>query len=159
PNLNANLNGGQNPTDDQIQGDCQFRVGKAFSGMAEACNYPKQCGCVAEIITKRFSETCDDTCVANPLDPQCTNFDPKNDKVTATNAPGDDPVCLGNCPLAFGAFGRRSECLVEGNAHISLAGEQADPSVTGVVQFRGEPCPGGECPIGMEYDLEVEPVT
>ena len=157
PSLNANLDG-KNPMQDDLQDDCQYRVGATFVGLAEACNYPSNCGCVAIANTKTYSEKCDDPCVENPVAPDCKNFDPVHNVVEATNAPGDNPVCIANCPLSFGMFGRRSECLVEGTAHMSMAGEQVDPSVTGVVQFRGDPCPEGNCPVGMEYDLDIADV-
>ena len=112
PSLNANL-GGKNPMQDDLQNDCQYRVGATFGGLAEACNYPSNCGCVAVADTKTYSAKCDDPCVENPVAPDCKNFDPVHNVVEATNAPGDNPVCIANCPLSFGMFGRRSECLVE----------------------------------------------
>jgi hypothetical protein len=157
PSMNANL-GGVVPQQDALQNDCQYRVGAAFTGMAEACSYPSNCGCVAVPNTKTFAAKCDDPCVENPLAADCKNFDPVHDHVEATNAPGDDPVCVANCPLSFNMYGRRSECLVEGTAHVGIGGEEVHPSVTGIVQFRGDPCPEGNCAVGIEYDLDLADV-
>jgi hypothetical protein len=155
--LNANL-GGTEPDGDKMQNDCQYRVGPTFAGLAGACNYPTDCSCVAIPDSKKFTEKCDDPCAENPVDAGCTNFDPDNDILEATNAPGDPAVCLANCPLSFGMFGHRSECEVEGTAQMSMAGEQVEPAVRGIVQFRGQPCADGNCPVGIEYSLDVDDV-
>jgi len=138
--------------------DCAGRVQKTLSGMLEFCGYPSQCMCSVQPGSQRFSDTCDQPCVEDPVDPDCADFDPISGMVTATNAAGDVPICGTNSPLAFEIFGRRTMCTVSGVAHVAIEGETADPTATGVLQFRGDPCPGQSCRVGMEYRLDIAPV-
>jgi hypothetical protein len=105
--------------------------------------------------------------------------------VSATNAPGDVPVCLAEDlgeplspapasgasataagldspgfarPLGFGLFGRRSTCDVEGTAEILVKDKNKNPPVRGTVEFVGEPCPGGGCSVGLVYRLAMDPI-
>jgi hypothetical protein len=159
PDLNPNLPGGVEPTVTQLSDDCTGRVEGTLSGLSSACGYPSNCGCSIKAESQSFSQTCNNTCVADPVTADCSNFDPVNGKVTATNAPGGESVCLVHSPLAFGIYGRRSTCDVSGTAHVEVQGDSADPSATGILQFRGTPCPGHACAVGMEYRLDVGSVT
>jgi hypothetical protein len=171
--FNPNL-GGTTPSDVQLQGDCKGRVEPTFEGLAQACGYPSQCTCNMQPDSRRFSDECDQPCVEDPVDGDCSDLDPAGGNVTATNAPCDEPpcveppcveppcdepICITNSPLASGIFGRRSECRVGGTAHIDVDGEVADPRAHGVLYFRGDPCPGQSCAVGMEYRLDIDPVT
>ncbi len=158
PDSNENI-GGTAPSDVQLAGDCQGRVQDTFSGLAEACGYPSHCSCTMQEASQRFSAACDNPCVEDPLDPDCKDFDPVGGIVTATNAPGDTPVCVANSPLASGLFGRRTACLVSGTAHVGIDGDGADPGAGGIAYFRGNPCPGESCAVGMEYRLDIGSVT
>ena len=89
----------------------------------------------------------------------CANFDPVHGLTTATNADGDQPVCVANSPLGAEVFGRRTMCAVEGTAHVEVGDESKNPHAEGIVQFVGDPCPGGSCIVGMQYQLNIDPVT
>lgn len=156
--FNPNL-GGTTPGDVDLQGDCSGRVGPTFEGLAQACGYPSQCTCSVQPESRRFSDKCDQPCIEDPVDGDCSDFDPVGDNITATNAPGDAPICITNSPLASVMFGRRSECRVTGNAHVDVDGEVAEPRAHGVLYFRGEPCPGESCDVGMEYRLDIDDVS
>ena len=159
PDLNPNLPGGVEPSDAQLIGDCTGRVQGTLSGLANACGYPSKCDCSLKPESRIFSATCDNTCVANPVDMDCSDFNPVTGDVTATNAPGGEPICLANSPLAFGIYGRRTACAVTGRAHVEVEGDAADPPAAGILQFRGTPCPGQPCAVGMEYRLDIGSVT
>jgi hypothetical protein len=156
--FNPNL-GGATPGDVDLQGDCKGRIEPTFEGLAQACGYPSQCTCSMQPDSRRFSDKCDQPCVEDPVDGDCSDFDPVGENVTATNAPGDEPICITNSPLASGIFGRRSECPVTGTAHVDVDGDVAEPRAHGVLYFRGDPCPGERCAIGMEYRLDIDSVT
>lgn len=155
---NPNL-GGSTPSDVELEGDCKGRIEPTFEGLAQACGYPSQCTCSMQPDSRKFSDKCDQPCVEDPVDGDCSDFDPVGDNVTATNAPGDEPICITNSPLASGIFGRRSECPVSGTAYVDVDGEVAEPRAHGVLYFRGDPCPGEDCAVGMEYRLDIDDVA
>lgn len=157
---NANT-GGTEPSDLDLTTDCNGRVATTLSGLAGACGYPADCNCTFEAGSQKFSDTCDTECVENTVDGDCADFDPAAEPpiLDATNAGSDTPVCVANSPLAFGIFGRRTECPVAGLAHVEIDGEGADPPATGVLHFRGNPCPGAPCAVGMEYRLDIGSIT
>ncbi len=157
--FNPNLNGGIVPNDGLLKADCEVRVHDALTGLAEACGYPANCTCTFDATSRKFADKCDDDCVANPVESNCSDFDPVHGHVEATNAPGDAPVCLTNSPLTQGLYGRRTRCLVGGNAHVAIEDESKSPSANGILQFLGTPCPGGTCPVGIEYRLDFGSVT
>lgn len=156
--FNPNI-GGAEATDGQLSADCEARVEGTLGGLAAACGYPSQCDCSVQAGSRRFSATCDNTCVEDLVDADCSDFDPVAGVVDATNAPNFEPVCLANSPLAFGIYGRRTACAVSGVAHMGIEGESADPAAAGILQFRGDPCPGVGCEVGMEYRLDIGSVT
>ena len=43
--------------------------------------------------------------------------------------------------------------------HVTLDGEIREPSVSGVVEFLGAPCPGAACAVGMTYQLDLAPLV
>jgi hypothetical protein len=157
---NPNI-GGMEASDSDLIADCQGRVASTLSGLSAKCKYPAGCSCTFQAGSRKFSDTCDKLCVENTVDGNCSNFNPAADPpiLDATNAPFETPVCLGNSPLAFGIFGRRTTCSVLGVAHVEIDGEGANPTATGIVQFRGDPCPGEPCEVGMEYRLDIGSVT
>ena len=159
--LNADVSVSPTPTEQQLTDDCTNRVQQTLSGLAQACNYPSLCACSVVPNSERFSGTCDmDTgsgfgvCTANPVDMKCTNFDPKDGNVTATNADGDQPVCLANSPLSAELFGRFTSCTVSGMAKVKVGDDSENSTATGTVQFVGDPCPGQSCAVGMLYRLD-----
>lgn len=160
PGANPNI-GGTAPSDGDLASDCSGRVQSTLSGLTSACGYPADCTCTFASGSRRFSDTCDTACVENTVDDDCADFNPAADPpiVEATNAPFEDPICLANSPLAFGIYGRRTTCAVAGLAHVEIDGEGADPPATGILQFRGDPCPGQPCAVGMEYRLDIGSVT
>ncbi len=161
PGFNQNVTGGVAPSDMDLTNDCTGRVQTTLDGLANACNYPSMCTCSEVANSQQYSGTCDaDTgsgagvCTANPVDMNCTNFDPKGGNTTATNADGDQPVCLANSPLSAELFGQRTSCTVSGTAKIKLGNDSENSNATGTVQFVGAPCPGQSCAVGMEYRLD-----
>jgi hypothetical protein len=160
PEHNANI-GGSAPSDGDLTADCNDRVESTLQGLASACSYPADCACTFQSGSRKFSDACDQACVENPLDGDCSDFDPAAEPpvLDATNAPFDTPVCVAHSPLAFGIFGRRTTCPVSGSAHVEIDGEGADPGASGVLHFRGDPCPGASCAVGMEYRLDIGTVT
>ena len=157
PALNVNVAGGMAPTDMDLTNDCTGRVQTTLNGIAKACNYPSQCTCSVVADSEKFSDTCNadsGVCTANPVDMNCTNFDPKSNNSTATNADGDQPVCLAGSPLSAELFGQRTSCTVSGTAKIKVGDDSETSTATGTVQFVGAPCPGVGCPVGMEYSLD-----
>jgi len=160
PALNPNLMGGSTPTADDLANDCTMRVQDTFSGLSAACGYPSACTCTVHADSRRFAATCDNPCVENQVDSNCSDFDPVHGNTQATNAPGDQPVCGANSPLAAEIFGRRTTCAVSGKAHVHVSGEdQKNPDASGIIQFVGSPCPGQSCSVGMEYRLDIADVT
>ncbi|MBX3027834.1 hypothetical protein KF840_23310 [bacterium] len=170
--LNPNLRDGNGmpqaePSDMALQNDCAGRVETTLSHMAQACDYPAQCECDAEIGSRKFNAVCNDPCAAVPLDPSCANFDPVGGTTTATNAPGDAPVCAatrnaarsGPSALSAAAFGQVSECLVEGPATIEIGDEDKESRARGVVELTGRPCPGAQCALGLAYNLSLDKIT
>ncbi|MDX2166845.1 MAG: hypothetical protein SF182_07265 [Deltaproteobacteria bacterium] len=170
--INPNLldgNGNYNPapTDMALQNDCAGRVETTLSHLASACDYPPQCECDAVPSSRKFNDSCNDPCAETPLDPTCSNFDPVHGTTTATNAPGDTPVCLASrnaalsapAALSAGAFGQVSQCAVSGPATIEVGDESKESNAQGFVEFSGRPCPGGQCSLALAYTLDLDPIT
>jgi hypothetical protein len=172
--LNPNLtdaNGVHHPAPqpEQLQADCEGRVQKTFGDLAMTCGYPSVCDCDLTPNSQRFNLACNDPCNPVPLDPSCANFNPPGGTVGATNVPGDTPVCvvpLPNANFAFGPsaitaamYGQQSECHVEGPATFDVGDEHKTTQAQGVIGLFGEPCPQGECTVGLSYGLTMDPVT
>ena len=156
-----------NPAEGDLATDCENRVQQTLSGLAEACGYPSDCHCGMQANTMSYSQSliwadkCDAPCTEEKVDVanDCANFDPVHGLTSATNADGDQPVCLANSPLSAEVFGRRTTCSVAGTAHVQVGDESKNPHAEGVVQFVGDPCPGESCNVGMQYKLNIDPVT
>ncbi len=161
PAQNPDLNGFNSPSDADLSSDCSGRVQTTLTGLADACGYPSNCSCTFQADSRRFADKCNTDCVENTVDMNCADFDPVHGQVGATNAPGDQPVCLTNSPLAQGLFGRRTRCEVNGTATVKIDDEDPDepPGASGILEFLGTPCPGASCPVGLEYRLDVGAVT
>jgi hypothetical protein len=159
PQFNVNV-GGASPTESDLRADCQGRVEDTLSGLAQACHYPSVCTCNLLVDSQpQFAGKCDDPCAENPVEADCSDFDPVHHNVQATNAPGDAPVCVANSPLSSALFGRRTTCNVTGNAHVDIDDHSANPHTEGVVQFIGDPVPGQSGVVAMEYRLDIDDVT
>jgi hypothetical protein len=156
-----------NPSEADLVNDCKGRVQQTLSGLAEACGYPSDCHCGLQFNAMSFSQSlqwadkCDTPCTEEKVDVanDCANFNPARGLTSATNADGDQPVCLANSPLSAEVFGRRTMCDVTGTAHVEVGDDSKDPHAQGIVQFVGDPCPGGNCSVGMQYQLKIDPVT
>jgi len=154
-------------TEADLVGDCEGRVEQTLSGLAAACGYPSDCHCGMQANATDYSQslkwanTCDAPCTEEKVDVanDCANFDPVHGFTSATNAGDDQPVCLANSPLGAEVFGRRTTCAVAGTAHVEVGDESKNPHAEGVVQFVGNPCPGQSCTVGMQYQLNIDPVT
>jgi hypothetical protein len=172
--LNPNLtdaNGVHHPAPqpDQLQADCEGRVQKTFGDLALACGYPAQCDCNLQPDSQRFNLSCNNPCDSVPLDPRCANFNPSQGTVGATNVPGDTPVCvvpvpsanlvLGPSAITAAMYGQQSECHVEGPATFEVGDEHKTTPAHGVIGLFGEPCPQGQCSVGLSYGLTMDPVT
>ena len=156
-----------NRAETDLANDCEGRVSQTLSGLTAACGYPSDCHCGLQANASTFSDSlkwsksCDMPCSEEPVDTahDCANFDPVHGLTSATNAPGDQPVCLANSPLSAEVFGRRTSCAVSGTAHVQVGDDSKDPHAEGIVQFVGSPCPGQSCPVGMQYQLSIDSVT
>ena len=165
------------------EADCANRVTDTLSGLAGQCGYPAECRCALDIPAEgdpTFDrDVCEQPCTEVPADPTCTNFDPEGFErcfeqtgnqtdcdqfVSATNAPGDAPVCTAaaDAPAMPGhVYGNVSRCAVAGTSHIEVGDREPtkDPMTTGIVAIRGDPCPGGGCSVGASFGLAMEPIT
>src|SRR5207253_6588023 len=91
-----------------LANDCEDRVAETLSGLAATCGYPSDCHCglqanaVSFADSLKWADSCDTTCSEEPVDAahDCANFDPVHGLTSATNAPGDQPVCLASSPLS-----------------------------------------------------------
>ncbi len=88
--------------------------------------------------------------------------------VSATNAPGDEPVCVAHAsaapqPMAFQMFGRRSVCEVTGRSQIEVGDDgrepTKDPLTRGTLEILGGPCPGERCDVSLSTQLAMNPIT
>ncbi|MDP2270079.1 MAG: hypothetical protein Q8K32_05045 [Archangium sp.] len=158
--LNPN-NGNAAPTAEQLRADCEGRVENTVRGLTQTCGYPSACNCTPTPAITVFQASCNDPCVETPLAAGCTNFNPEvAGGTTATNAPGDTPVCTTNSPLASAMFGKRSACNVSGTGLVQVPDESdKHPAVSGLIEFIGAPCPGASCAVGMATRLQLANVT
>ena len=156
-----------NRSETDLVNDCEGRVQQTVSGLAAACGYPSDCHCGLQANATSFSASllwankCDASCTQDKVDVanDCANFDPVRGLTSATNADGDQPVCLANSPLSAEVFGRRTTCAVTGTADVTVGDDSRNPHAEGVVQFVGDPCPGQSCSVAMQYNLNIDPVT
>ncbi len=151
----TNKNGAQDP-------------GEAYFGFVrEVCNEGEPV-CPERLVSlpgcENFDPKAFSDCVAqNPGDPDpCLSF------VSATNAMGDEPVCVADShttaqSMAFRMFGQRSTCEVTGLSEIRVGDDgrepKQDPLTRGIVEILGEPCPGESCAVGIETQLAMNPIT
>jgi hypothetical protein len=156
--LNPNLGGSGTPDQDALDADCRDRVAPTVSGMAAACGYPSTCTCTATPASAKLVCGCNDDCGETVLATDCSNFHPPSD-VTATNAAGGTPICTARSPLAAALYGQRSRCEVTGDATLSVEGETAEPSASGVVDLEASGCPGASCAVGMKFALDLGDAT
>ncbi len=163
PALNPDLPPDFLPPANALQDDCHTRVERNLERMARQCVADRvRCSCDAIAdLTDSFGD-CDSPCSGEELATDCSNFDPATGAVTATNVPGEDPVCVVNAsasamppPAAFASaiFGRTSECQVDGGVTVTRDGESQTRATAGVAEFTGTPCPGGQCAVGVSYLL------
>ncbi len=163
PTLNPALPPDFVPSSDQLREDCETRVQSNLEDMAQQCVSNRiTCSCagIAELTTS--CNACDSHCVGEDLAPDCSNFDPQAGDVTATNFPGDEPVCvvgapgsaLPPAPFASAIFGHTSECQLDGGVSVTRDGETETPAASGVAEFTGTPCPGASCAVGVSYSLD-----
>ncbi len=162
------------------------RVATTLGGIAGACGYPQPCTCTVvdqkdpngEQAPDTFPQvTCDATCTEVLVDaPACDTFDPNEfaacvaggdsvanckGHVAATNAPGGFPICVASgSPLAFHAFGERSQCEVEGSSDILIGDRrpEGDPATAGLIEVLGESCPGGSCRVHPYFGLNMDDI-
>ena len=160
---------------------------QTLAGLNAACGYPSvpTCSVVdlkdpngADVDDSFQSDVCSAPCADTPVDATCSNYDPIafanclaapggtvdacKSHVAATSASGGSPVCVASgSPLAFHAFGRRSQCEVAGLAQVQAGDRepQHDPDTAGTLELLGGPCPGGGCPVHPFVELRMEPIT
>ena len=162
PALNPDLPPDFVPTSDDLRQDCETRVESNLEQMARQCVADRiRCSCAGIAELTPSCNDCDSQCAGENLAADCSNFDPQAGVVTATNAPGQQPVCIagepgsaGPAPLASAIFGRTSECQVGGTVAVARDGDTRMPEATGVAEFTGTPCPGGTCAVGVSYGLD-----
>ena len=162
PALNPDLPPDFVPTSEDLRQDCETRVESNLEQMARQCVADRiRCSCAGIAELTPSCNDCDSQCAGENLAADCSNFDPQAGVVTATNAPGQQPVCIagepgsaGPAPLASAIFGRTSECQVGGTVAVARDGDTRMPEATGVAEFTGTPCPGGTCAVGVSYGLD-----
>src|SRR5262249_36989565 len=49
--------------------------------------------------------------------------------------------------------GRITECQVDGGLTLTRDGDSQTRQTSGVAEFAGDPCPGGQCAVGVSYQL------
>lgn len=160
PAINPNLPPDFVPSATDVQADCHGRVEQNLEQMARQCFADRiRCSCEASADLIISVGACLTHCFGEDLAADCSNFDPQTGHVTATNVPGHEPVCLANASAteeAFAAaiFGRRTECQVDGGVTLTRDGDSQTRQTSGVAEFTGEPCPGGQCAVGVSYQLD-----
>lgn len=159
--LNQDLNSSLTaaPTPDQLEGDCNGRVQTTITGLATGCKYSNHCECHYVSDTLAYKDTCSMACTQNDLASDCSNLDPTNGNVLATNAPGDMPVCSAHSPLAAAIFGRRSTCEVSGTAKIHTSDDDETTGAHGTIELVGTPCPGQPCAVRVSHRFKLDDVT
>jgi hypothetical protein len=143
--------------------DCTMRVENNLRQMARQCIARTiNCSCEASA-DLRFAFACDKPCVGEDLASDCSNFDPATGNKTATNVPGQAPVCFvpsthpsNAAPEALAAsiFGNSTLCDVAGDVTVARGDETKTAATSGHVDFSGTPCPGAQCQVGMAYSLD-----
>lgn len=151
------------PSPNDVKQDCENRVQRNVQQLARQCVARQlSCNCDASIVAT-FGAECNEPCIGEVLADDCSNFNPQTGDKTATNVPGEDPVCFIASsdppdpvpdPLAAGIFGRSSTCEVTGEVTIMQGDDSQSRSANGVVEFSGDPCPGESCEVGMSYRLD-----
>jgi hypothetical protein len=167
PALNPNLPSDFVPGAADLQNDCHTRVERNLEQMSHQCVSPRiRCTCEAQANLNSSFGQCDTPCFGDDLKADCSNFDPQTGNVTATNVPGQQPVCVVNfpnasssaalapAPFAAALFGRTTQCEVSGAVTVTRDGDTKPSDTTGVAQFQGDPCPGGSCAVGVSYLLD-----
>jgi len=162
PALDPNLPPDFVPTPEQLRQDCETRVQDNLQQMAKQCVANRiQCSCAGIAELTPSCNDCDAPCAGEDLAADCSNFDPQVAPPTATNAPGKPPVCIAGPPgsahppaFASALFGRASQCQVDGSVTVTRDGDTRTPEATGVAEFTGAPCPGGQCAVGVSYNLD-----
>jgi len=161
PAINPNLPPDFVPAATDVQADCHVRVEQNLEQMARQCFADRiRCTCQAHADLLRAVGDCLTHCFGEDLAADCSNFDPQNGHVTATNVPGHAPVCLANASatesnaLASAIFGRTTECQVDGGVTLTRDGDTQTRQTSGVAGFAGDPCPGGPCAVGVSYQLD-----
>ena len=161
-NLNPNLNSNSALTQADLDSDCNMRVHDNVQGLVSQCvSHSLGCSCSADPIASIFvAGECDQPCTGEDLVSNCSNWNTLSHppQKTATNIPGQPPVCLVASsdppnpvpdPLAAGIFGHTSSCDVAADMTLTRAGDTETQSGNGTVNFTGGPCPGGSCQVGM----------
>jgi hypothetical protein len=155
------------PTQADLDADCSGRVLNNITGIVQEClSRVLGCSCVAAPIAGMFTAPeCDQPCVGEDLASNCANWNTLSTPPvkTATNVPGQAPVCLVASsdppnpvpdPLVADIFGHTSSCNVSGNVTVTRDGDTQSRAASGAVKITGSPCPGGSCKVGMSYRLD-----
>ena len=171
--LNPNIDGVGEPTEEELAADCEERVVENVQGLAGVCGYTEDCTC-ASVELPNMQDTGYDFsfnagCGSEVVEDDCDNLDPDNGVKTTTHAPGGEPVCLTassdppDLPpdaLAGGIFGQVSECMLDGTAEVLIDGlDDRAPAVNARLRIGGSPCPGGSCAVTPSYMGAVDPIS
>jgi hypothetical protein len=162
PALNPSLPPDFVPSAAAVQDDCHVRVERNLEQMARQCFADRiRCSCQATADLNFSVGACFTHCFGEDLAADCSNFDPQTGNVTATNVPGQEPVCVDGkststtpAALASAIFGRSTRCQVDGGVTLTRDGDSQTRPSSGVTEFTGDPCPGGQCAVGVSYLLD-----
>jgi hypothetical protein len=168
-----------------VTSECE-RLQTTFTNLAGACGFPSDnCHCSVVDVPDQDDSfeavSCQADCEHVAPDMTCSNFDPNGFTdclgagtpletckayVAATDTdsttPEDTPVCVASgSPLAFHAYGHRSQCDVTGTADIQVGDHEPEhnPGARGRVEFLEANCPGPDCSVSPYFDLTMDDIT
>jgi hypothetical protein len=147
PALNANLDGGQEPTPAQVEADCSTdRVAVQFAAITKT-ELPagSTCTCTATTAPTLWDASCDAGCT-----------DPSGVCLLA----GSDPPRPTPDPLSTSLFATSSVCEVLGEAQVHVGDRVVSTAARGVLHIHGRPClPGQTCQVGLSYQATFDDIT
>lgn len=146
--LNPNR-GGDKPERDDLVDFCTGDAEDTAQGVVNVMLAPFGrflCECDANAVELGYHLACDTPCT---------------DGSDVCLVPGTDPPDPIPDPVSAALFQPVSECEVAGEATIIANGHapKDQPTLEGVLQIRGRPCPAGEgCRVGMSYQLTSDDI-
>ena len=160
--FNVNLDGGTAPTPADLDADCAA-TGRAGAAIVDVLNtkgpLPPGVQCTCHVSAN------DSTQWAS----ECDNIDASQGACSVAasvcTVSGSDPAPPIPDPVEAGLLEPTTVCRVSGQVgSMTVGGHQPKhlPSIDGLVQLRGRPCPNnappGSCLVGLAYQLRADPI-